>query len=238
MAPQVENLSDIIARLNAQYDPLRAQAQQQVGNAQTMATQAEAGINAQKNTAFQTIDNTANSRGVLFSGFTPDQQAKYTAGTYLPALVNLHAKTQDNITKLQSSILALNQQQNSQAEGIRNGQQATLAQYQTDQQKLAQQLAIAQMNNQAKLQAASISAGAKAPKTLTAAQQRQTDANALYTQLQKVAGRDGFISPADYAKGLSLWNSAGYTQKDFDAIFAGLRNPNNKHYKLSSGWGS
>ena len=240
MAPQVQNLSDIVASLNSTYDPQRAAVTQQIGTAQQNGQNAVAGLNAAKDQAFNNITQTANDRGMLFSGFTPDQQAKYTASTFLPAMVNLNAKTQDNINKLQQTILGLNTAQNQQANGIQQGQIKNLNDYNINSQKLAQEMAIAQMNNDARLKAASISASRQsAPST---SQIMANDAAALHQKFAQsgLIGNDGYISPQTYAQGLNIWQQAGHDQKSYDSLFSGLRNPHNHNtdYKLATGWGS
>lgn len=165
MAPQVQNLQDIVAGLNSVYDPQRQAAQSGVATVNQNVTDATQGLNAAKDQAFGQITNNANAKGMLFSGLAPDQQYKYTAATFLPALTKMHSDANDNITKLQQAILGLNANQQKDAMGIQEGQKKTLSDYQVEQQKsadeqqkMAQQLAIAQMSNQTRLQAASISA--------------------------------------------------------------------------------
>lgn len=197
--PVVQQLSDIIGGLNSVYDPQRAAANQGVATTQQDATNAEQGINAQKDQAFQGITNTAQGRGMLFSGFAPDQQAKYTAATYLPSLVKLHATANDNIAKLQQNILSLNASQQTQAQGIQQGQQKNLQDYQIQQQqaaveqaKMQQALQIAQMSNQTKLQAAGITAGA------SSANAANTAANKLASQYKAAkftSGNYNFTGP-------------------------------------------
>ncbi len=161
--------------------------------------------------AFRDIGESANAKGVLFSGFTPDQQAQYIGTKYLPAYAEAKTATANAKTSLLSKINDINFQRSQAAQGTVNAAQTAAA----------------------KAQAAS----AKAPK-LSAVQVKQDDTSALYGQLQKLAGKDGYIAPDAYAEGLKLWQSAGYTAKEYDALFSGLRNPNNKRYRLATGWGS
>lgn len=50
--------------------------------------------------------------------------------------------------------------------------------------------------------------------------QVKADATTVASQLDSVAGGDGYISPTDYMKARKAWVSAGYTAKDFDDRFA------------------
>lgn len=90
-APVVQNLQDLIAELGKSVDPQKALIDQSiVANTNAGAAQ-EQGLAANKDTSFKQIDQNAQNKGMYFSGFSPDEQAKYTAGTYLPALANLQA---------------------------------------------------------------------------------------------------------------------------------------------------
>lgn len=222
MPPTVQNLTDIISGLNGIYDPQRQSVNSQIGTTQDQATAAETGLGAAKDAAFGNITNNAQAKGMLFSGFTPDQQAKYTASTYLPALVNLHAKTQDNIAKLQNSIIQLNAQQQTQATGIQNQQKTDLnnyniAQQQAEQarQKLAQELAIAQMNAQSRVDAAQISASSRGNSGPTAAQIKQQDMSTIANTLNSKKGRDGHVSQETWNAALDAWTQAGYGASEF-----------------------
>lgn len=89
MPPQVRDLQTLIAQQNQSLQPQYDQIDQSI-NANEQSGQAQIqGLDATKNKAFKQIDQGASDKGMFFSGFTPDQQAEYTAGTYLPALAQL-----------------------------------------------------------------------------------------------------------------------------------------------------
>lgn len=52
----------------------------------------------------------------------------------------------------------------------------------------------------------------------------------LSSELQKVAGGDGYVSPNDYNKARRAWSSQGFDPSSFDSLFAGFRNPGNPWY--------
>lgn len=61
------------------------------------------------------------------------------------------------------------------------------------------------------------------------AQYQQMMAQALATR----TGGDGYVSPSSYAQSKQMWTSGGYgNPQQFDAMFAGFRNPKNKNYKI------
>lgn len=88
-APVVKNLSDIIAELNPSIQGQRDLIQQQIKDNETSGTAQIAGLDQAKNNAFRRIVGESQDRGALFSGFSPEQEARYTGETYLPALAKL-----------------------------------------------------------------------------------------------------------------------------------------------------
>lgn len=96
-----------VASLKAQENALAPQYQ-----AQKSALE-QARINA-----FRNISNTASSRGMAFSGFTPEQEAQYTGATYLPAMANLEAQQLKGKQSLIDAINAANAERYSKAMGL------------------------------------------------------------------------------------------------------------------------
>lgn len=205
MAPP-QNLADIIAGLNVKYDPQRQIAQQQIGTTQETAQAQQAALDAQKTQGFQGIQNQANSRGMLFSGFTPYEQAQFLSTKYLPAVANLNATTTDTVNGLNGRIATLTGQQQDEAQKTQSDQGKAYADWQNQQQQLAQQLAIAQMNNQTKLQVAGAS-GASGGVTPYQQQQLLQKQLSQYKINTRSDGSKGYVGPNgqtlsayDYAK--------------------------------------
>lgn len=131
-APAPQTYDQAYGSLGSVYDPQVQAAQAQV--APQMSALDQAKVNA-----FRDITSSANSKGMLFSGFAPDQQAQYIGTKYLPAVANLQAATTNAVNKLNASRV-------SQAQDIvTKGQQAANdAQYKNMQLQLeAQRNAIA-----------------------------------------------------------------------------------------------
>lgn len=127
--PQVQTLDQLMSATNPIYDPQRQDIQSQIGQTTDAGQAAEQGLAATQNNAFQNIAQMASNKGMLFSGFTPDQQAKYNAGTYMPALANLKAKVGDNIAKLQSALIGLDTDQRKGAMSEQANQQSQVADF-------------------------------------------------------------------------------------------------------------
>ena len=129
-APSVLNLQDTIAQLRAaqqgNYDTLT----QQEKNLATNEANQTAGLAAKKDAAFGQITDQAASRGALFSGFTPDGQAKYTSATYLPALANLQKAITDSRTAIQGQRNSLDSNISTEAIKQVEGSKTALQQWQ------------------------------------------------------------------------------------------------------------
>lgn len=111
---------------------------------------------AAQNKAFGDITQQASNRGMLFSGFTPEMQARYNADKTLPALANLRAANQGTIDKLNQAILGLDSDQRKQAMSMQEQDLSRLYDYQKTQEQRqweAQQAQVAYEREMAKLRA-------------------------------------------------------------------------------------
>ncbi len=127
MQPQVRNLQSLIAEQNQalkpQYDLIQSDiaANAKAGQAQ------ETGLEAKKDTAFSDITQQSQNKNMFFSGFTPDEQAKYTSGTYLPALAQLQATIAQTRSNLLGKKADLGKTAFDTAFGAREDDRAVLA---------------------------------------------------------------------------------------------------------------
>lgn len=90
-APQVRDLQSLISQYSAAFDPQRQQIDESIQANDNSGAAQQAGLAAQQQQAFRGIEQNAQNKGMFFSGFSPNEQANYTSGTYLPALANLQA---------------------------------------------------------------------------------------------------------------------------------------------------
>lgn len=178
------------------------------------AAQASA-LDQAKVNAFKDITNSANSKGVLFSGVPIDQQSTYVGTKYLPALADLNTSFNNTKNTLLGQINSLNSDRSKQAQG-------NISAYQAEQAKEAYQNAQLQLSY-AKLGA---SQSAAANKPLTSVQLQ----SAIRQNLQTVAGGNGKVSPQDYAQGLKDWLQAGLTRADYNKQMNNFRDSSNGYY--------
>lgn len=120
---------------NAIYDPTRNNIKTQIGQAGEQGAADEQALYGAQNTAFKNIAQMASNKGMLFSGFTPDQQAQYNSTKFMPALAQLRGKVQDNIARLQSSLLSMDSDQRKQAMQMQTDQQGKLDAYNSEQDR-------------------------------------------------------------------------------------------------------
>lgn len=118
--PTVRTLDQLTTDTNSIYDPQRANINNQIASAGTRLSGDEAGLAAAQTNAFGDITQQAARRGALFSGFTPDQQAHYTAEKYLPALAGLRTANEQTIQGLNNNLLTLNSDQAQKAFDTQN----------------------------------------------------------------------------------------------------------------------
>lgn len=89
------------------------------------ATQMSSLQQAQAN-AFKDITSQSNSRGMLFSGFSPANQAIYTGTKYLPAVANLKTSIQNSTNQYQGQLATINaDRRNAATTIVSNAQKAS-----------------------------------------------------------------------------------------------------------------
>lgn len=240
MAPQVRNLQDLIAQYSASFDPQRQLIDADIEmNAKAGAAQ-EQGLEAKKTKSFGQIEQNAQSKGMLFSGFTPDAQATYTADTYLPALANLQAAIAGTRSSLLGKKAELDSTARTQALGAQEGDIAAVRSWQTMQEQArlaaeqaAKERAFTAAENERNRRAAAADSAANRAAAASKGSSGPTASQMMSEALSAKTGSDGYVSPGTYSSMKNQWVAGGYGKaKDFDAAFAGYRNPKNKYYKL------
>lgn len=179
-APAVQDLQALIAELGQSVNPQKALIDQSIEQNTNAGAAQEQGLAAQKDTAFRTIDQGAQNKGMYFSGFSPDEQAKYTAGTYLPALAQLQAtiastragllgKKADLDTDVYNKAFSTRENQKNQLNAYNNEQEARA--FQAEQARIQREAAAAEAEKdrqfQARQAAATRSAAAAATPTIS-----------------------------------------------------------------------
>jgi len=118
-----QSLSDIVSSLDAAYAPSRQLIQQQVDALPAAADAQIQGLQGQQSQAFNDITNGARDRGIGFSGIPLSEQAKYTAGTFLPAVANVRASQNSQKTSLLDALNNIGIDQQKTALGVQQQQE-------------------------------------------------------------------------------------------------------------------
>lgn len=200
---------DVYNSLSDIYDPQNSLVQQQIAALPGQFAPQYSALDQAKVNAFKDIDNSANAKGMLFSGFSPDQQAQYVGTKYLPARAALASQQQQQQFSLQDQLNKIMAARATQTQGIIADQtKAEIEQQKADQDAAYKQ---AQLNlGYARLSASG--GGGRAP---TAAQIKSDVANHIVTQFNAYRGRDGKVSNETWANGLNDWTAAGGKVSDF-----------------------
>ena len=97
-------LAAIDASLAGIYDPQIIAAQQRMNALPGEFQAGKSALQQAKINAFRDIANNANEKGVLFSGFKPAEEARYTGEKFLPALADLGREQRDRKFSLVDTI--------------------------------------------------------------------------------------------------------------------------------------
>jgi hypothetical protein len=236
MAVAVRKLNDLITTIGKSVRPQKALIDSDIRLAEEAGTAQVAGLDAQKNQAFGQIEQNAQDKGMFFSGYSPSEQAGYTATSYLPALAQL----QNTIAQTRNSLLGkkadLDLDVFNKAFGAREGDIERKFDWKkmTTEQKFQARQAALDRDFQSRESAADRAAAAarSGGSGTNAAEVLDADRRAIANELSQATGDDGFVSPGTYATLKNAWSSSGYTGKTFDSYFKSFRNPENKNYKL------
>lgn len=229
-------IAEATNQLGGVYDQQITQLESQVPAIQSLYNTLVQGLQQQNtqqlNTGVQNIVEDASARGVLRSTLPVDARQTLTA--------QLGAALNEGLGKLNLSQLQEVGQIQQQVGGLRTqraGAITDLARALETQDLARQELAFKQEQanrdyqlRQRELSMASRSGGGgRAPTQFEITQQA---AGALARELRGVAGRDGYVSPQNYAAARQEWTAAGFSAKQFEDYFSSFKNPQNKNYKF------
>lgn len=147
--PVVRDLNQLIGEIGAAYAPQKELINKQIAETDQSGMAQRAGLAAQQKQTFGQIEQGAQNKGMYFSGFSPDAQAKYTATTYLPALANLESSINQVKAGLYGKTAELDSQTRTQAFNVREGDVAAQRAWQQNQEQMAFQAEQARLAREA-----------------------------------------------------------------------------------------
>lgn len=210
------------AQLAPVYDQQVQTLQSQVPAIQQLYQSLMQGLEAQGKTQTQGILESSAARGLTRSSIPTDLQTTL-AQTLMGEKSKLGAQQAQDIAGINMKVGDLGIQRAQAIQGLADslyGRDMKEREFQMQQQAAERDF---QMKQAAAAQSRKDSSGANL------AQYQQMMAQALATR----TGGDGYVSPNSYAQSKQMWVSGGYgNAQQFDAMFAGFRNPQNKNYKL------
>lgn len=118
-----QDLTSIIQELDAAYNPSRQTINDRINGLQGAQDADVAGLQATQTQAFDDITAGARSRGIGFSGIPLQEQAKYTASSFLPAVAKVKQSYNDGRNSLVDTLNNMNIDQRKTAMSIRETQQ-------------------------------------------------------------------------------------------------------------------
>lgn len=241
-APQVRELNSLVSELTKAITPQNQLLDKSIEQNATAGAAQELGLAAKKDNAFGEIVQGAQDKGMMFSGFSPDEQAKYTSSTYLPALAQLQAtiaETRSNLLGKKADLGAsvynkafdtresdITAKRGWEVQEARNSFEREQAEknYQRDLAKLRQQQAFEAQQNQVKINADRANAATAAGPKVDVG----SIVGSVGKFLQGRVGSDGKVSPASFQEGRQKWLSAGGSADSFAQAFHGY--VNQSHY--------
>ena len=229
-APAIRDLNALISEIGQSVAPQKQLIDADIANAQ------KAGMEARKDKAFGQIEQRASDKGMLFSGFSPDAQAEYTASTYLPALAALQEKIAATRSQLLGKKADLDTNVFEKAYQTREGDIGRRFTYDEGERSRAFQAAEnekrrafeADQNernrqSQAALQRAQMSASRAVSRAAASGNVPNIKA-AIARFLDPLRGGDKKVSPATFKKGLEMWMGAGGAPASYYRAFQGYVN--------------
>lgn len=136
-APAVQSLQDAVAQQTAANQPNLDNLTAQDQNITDSGVASKDALTGEQATQFGNITQSAQGHGVAFSGIPLDEQAKYTANTYLPAVAKLNQAIVDSRTALAGQKATMLSSINSQGLQTVNTQKSALQNWQDQQDAFA-----------------------------------------------------------------------------------------------------
>ena len=171
--------------------------------------------------AFRDIGQTANRRGMFFSGFQPDEQARYLGERFLPGMQDIESQQEQARLGLLEQLTGIRGQR---AQGMMSFQDQIQQQQQRQQEQERQFQQQRQLQQEQQRFQSRASAGGSSG---DGGQQGVTtrDLPQIRQSFQAVAGRDGYVSPTDFREMRTEFMRRGGQGTAFDMAFRNFINP-------------
>lgn len=142
---QVRELQALIAEQQQAIAPQKQLIDADIAANATAGVAQEAGLGAVKDREFRNIGQRSQNKGMFFSGFSPDAEAEYTAGSYLPALAQLQATIASTRSSLLGKKADLDTDVFNRASGMRENDITSARAYQIEQERKQHEASLAEI---------------------------------------------------------------------------------------------
>lgn len=236
-APAVRKVAAVEKSLQGSIQPQLGLLDESIASNANAGAAQELGLQAKQKESFGQIEQGAQDKGMFFSGFSPDEQAKYTSTTYLPALAQLQqtiAQTRSDLlgkkADLRTGIFNKAFDSVEQDRAVLADWNKMTAQQRFDASQAAKDRAFKAKEGE-KDRAAAAANAARSGGGSSGADVLSADTKGVAKDLSSMTGDDGYVSPGTWKTLRNQWKGAGYSTKTFDANFGQFKNPKNPYYK-------
>lgn len=118
MPPGARTIEQIYASLGSVYDPQANNIRARQAELPNQLAVDEQQLNAKRTQAYDDITSGAQKRGMFFSGFPLQEQAKYADQYYTPELARMRGSYRTNALSLEDAIAQINERRSGQAQSI------------------------------------------------------------------------------------------------------------------------
>lgn len=208
------------------YDPQEQFIQQQKAALPGQFAGQRSALEQAKVNAFRDISQTANRRGMFFSGFQPAEQARYLGEQFLPGMQDVAARQETARLGLLEQLIGLRGQRAGEMTKFQEQLRQENLQRQRDQEAFQQKASFQR--------SAGGGGGGGGGSTRTTSQPSQTatvlnnfakSRGAITTRLESVKGGDGYISPGDFQAARRAALQMGWSADLFNRNFSRYINP-------------
>ena len=169
--------------------------------------------------AFRDIGQTANRRGMFFSGFQPQEQARFLGERFLPGMQDIESQQEQARLGLLEQLTGIRGQR---AQGMMSFQDQIQQQQQRQQEQERQFQQQRQLQQeQQRFQAGRASAGRAA----AGAGQAQAAAAEVQNEIRQRVGSDGYLSPSVFASIYGTASQFGLDRFQVGQMLANRINP-------------
>lgn len=225
--PPVRELNALVNEIGQAYQPQYQALDKDIAFNEQSGVAATAGIEAKAQQAWSGIEQSAQNKGMFFSGVPMSERANYNATVYTPELARLNQTIAQTRNQLLGRKAEYDTDIRNKAFATRESDLGALRTWEQQQQQRAWEAQQAELKRQADLRNTQITANASRASSGGSSNVSGV-VNAVGGLLSAKKGKDGYVHPSVFQQGKQQWVSAGGDPEAYNQAFSGYINPN--HY--------